>query len=237
MAHPLAIVALVVTLGGIVPSAVNAAQPYVTDDARILSRGACQFEAGKRVLRGSREEWLLPACNFTGNLELLLGRNEETDAEGTRSAVTVFQGKGLFREIKPDDYGFGWNAGIERRRHPGPDQSRVAGYYGTLVASRAFGDEDFVLHANLGARRDREDSKAAATWAVAGEYNLNDRMALIAEIYDTTRTRRGWQAGVFFSLVPDRVELNVSVGGEARDYSNTRYWTVGLRLATPALFP
>jgi hypothetical protein len=32
----------------------HAAQPYATDDARLLDKGACQLEAGKQENRGNR---------------------------------------------------------------------------------------------------------------------------------------------------------------------------------------
>ena len=57
--------------------------------------------------------------------------------------------------------------------------------------------------------------------------------AVLAETADTTRSRRAYQAGLWFALVPDRLELDVSVGGEARDFRRSRYWTVGLRVTTP----
>jgi hypothetical protein len=80
---------LIIVAGLIVSPLVHADQPYVTDNPRIADHGACRLEAGKRVYRGSRDEWLLPACNFTGNLELTLGLATETDVEATRTRGTA----------------------------------------------------------------------------------------------------------------------------------------------------
>lgn len=213
------------------------AQPYFTDDARIVAHRSCQFEAGKRVFRGSGENWLLPACNFTGSMELLLGRSETTDVAGAHDPKAVMQAKGLLRELAADDYGLAWSAAVNHRLERKSGQQSVPEYRGNFVLSRAFGDETFVLHVNVGASRERDEGKTAGTWGVAGEWNVSDRVALIAEVHDTSRTRRAYQAGVWFALVPDRMELNISVGGDARAYSTTRYWTVGLRFATPAFLP
>lgn len=211
----------------------HAAQPYVTDDARLLPAGACQLEVGKRVLRGSREAWLLPACNAFGNMELTLGANRTTPVEGGQTTDVVLQGKGLFRELKPNDYGLGWVANVEVHRHPQAGEKRAGSVSASGIYSHAFFDEVFFVHANLGARRLRDVGTTAIAWGLAAEYNVTDRIALLAETADTTRSRRGYQAGLWFALVPDRLELDVSVGGDARDFRQTRYWTIGFRVITP----
>lgn len=76
-----------------------AARPMVTDDARILDPKACQIETWVRGNPDSTEIWALPACNFTGNLELTLG-GAATRAEGhTRTSGILLQGKTLFRAM------------------------------------------------------------------------------------------------------------------------------------------
>lgn len=212
----------------------HAAQPYVTDDARLLPEGSCQLELGKRVLRGSREAWFLPACNAFGNIELTLGANRSWDVDGARATDLVVQAKGLFRELKANDYGLGWVANAEFHRHPLPDEKRIGSMAASAIFSHSFFDDVLFFHANAGAKRLRDTGATAATWGLAGEFNIvNERFAVLAEVADTTRSRRGYQAGLWFALVPDRLELDVSVGGEARDFRRTRYWTVGLRVITP----
>ena len=211
----------------------EAAQPYVTDDARLLPAGACQLEIGKRILRGSREAWVLPACNAFGNMELTLGTNKANAVDSARTTDFVVQAKGLIRELKPDDYGLGWVGGVETHRHPQFGQPRHGSIYAAGIYSHSFLDDAFFIHANLGARRLRDERKTALTWALAAEYNVNERVAVLAEASDTTRSRHAYQAGLWFSLVPDRIELDVSVGGDAQNFRQTRYWTVGARFITP----
>ncbi|MCL2645023.1 MAG: hypothetical protein FWD51_06155, partial [Betaproteobacteria bacterium] len=67
-------VPLCVCLSGLLASpATYAARPFFTDDARIVDHKACQIESGILSGRDSTEYRVLPACNFTGNLELTLG--------------------------------------------------------------------------------------------------------------------------------------------------------------------
>ena len=210
----------------------RAAQPYVTDDARLVPAGACQLEVGKRVLRGSREAWLLPACNPLGNLELSLGMNRAHAVDTERATAIVVQAKSLIRELKPGEYGLGWVANLESRRHPRPGQSRTGDAHVAGIYSHSFRDDTFFIHANAGVRRLRDEHATEATWGLAAEYNFTERIAALVEASDTTRSPRGYQAGLWFALVPDRLELDISVGGDARDFRETRYWTVGIRMYT-----
>ena len=179
---------------------------------------------------------MLPACNVTGNLELTVGTNRVNPIDTDQATDYVLQGKGLWRETKPNDYGLGWVANLEVHRHPGESQRRVGSVFAAGIYSRAFFDETLFVHANLGARRLRDEHTTAATWAVAVEFNPHERIALIAEASDTTRSRRGYQTGLWFALVPDHIELDVAIGGEARDFRSTRFWAVGLRFITRPLF-
>jgi hypothetical protein len=213
----------------------HAAQPYVTDDARLVPAGACQLEVGRRMLRGGHEVWMLPGCNPFGNAELTLGMNRTHLVDSERASDFVMQAKGLFRELKPDDFGLAWVANLEAHRHPRPGEKRIGSAYVAGIYSHSFLDDRLFAHANLGARRLRDVGATAVAWALAGEYNFTERTALIAEIADTTRSPRRYQAGLWFALVPDRVELDVSVGGEAHGFRRTRHWTAGIRIITPAL--
>ena len=65
----------------------HAARPMIVDDARIVDPGACQVEAWRRFNRDSQENWVLPGCNLSGNVELTLGSAElPVDDLGVRVA-------------------------------------------------------------------------------------------------------------------------------------------------------
>jgi hypothetical protein len=69
-----------IALGMGIPTA-HAARPMITDDARIVDTKSCQIESWVKKSHDSTEYWALPACNFTGNLELTFGGAWSNDAE------------------------------------------------------------------------------------------------------------------------------------------------------------
>src|SRR5688572_22139816 len=89
------------------PPVAHAARPLVTDDARTVDAKACQVESWTRSNQGSKEYWALPACNFTGNLELTLGGGRTSDAEGIHTSDIVLQGKTLFKPMDTNGWGIG----------------------------------------------------------------------------------------------------------------------------------
>lgn len=225
-------------LGWVCRSAVvYADEPYVTDDARLLEAGACQLETGKRVFRGRREWWVLPACNFTGNLELTLGRTGMSGPDSTGETSNLLQFKGLFKELETNGHGWGWQAGTKVLRHPQAGQRKVSNHYASLLSGHSFFDDKVIAHANLGTRYDRIESRAALTGAIAGEFNVTARTTFIAEAYDDSRSRRAYQTGVRFILLPDHVEINASIGGEPGNFRQSRYWTIGIHLISPRFLP
>ena len=210
----------------------HAAQPYTTDDARLLDKGVCQLEAGKQENRDNREFWLLPACNPTGNLELTLGLSRFVEPDGNRHQY-VFQGKGLFRKMDGGNPGLGWVAGVRGHGTTAENRQRISNVYGSFLYSQPFLDERLVVHLNAGALHDRDQSRDLATWGTAMEFALNERFTLIGEFFGDSRTRPSNHAGIRVSLVPDRVEMEISAGGQNGNHASTRWWTIGVRLITP----
>lgn len=98
-AYPPFGIGLSLALCSLAPTA-NAARPMVADDARIVDAKACQLESWVKKNRNSTEYWALPACNFTGNLELTMGGARTHDDTGTHTTDIVFQSKALFSRVK-----------------------------------------------------------------------------------------------------------------------------------------
>ena len=123
----------------------------MTDDARIVEPGACQLESWVQRNRDSTEFWALPACNFSGNLELTMGGARTRDDAGSATTDQVLQGKTLFKLLEPD----GWGAGLALGtvRHPRLPGGRD--WYAYVPASFAFDRERVVLHLNLGWLREQ----------------------------------------------------------------------------------
>lgn len=89
----------------------HAARPMITDDARTVDAKACQLETWVKFNRDSTEYWALPACNFTGNLELTLGGARGEDDSGARTSDLVFQGKAVFKPLEPNGWAWGLGPG------------------------------------------------------------------------------------------------------------------------------
>ncbi|HUJ87253.1 MAG TPA: hypothetical protein VLX30_10425 [Burkholderiales bacterium] len=223
--------AVALTLGLCAPPA-RAARPMMTDDARIVAPGACQLESWVRRNDDSTEYWALPACNFSGNLELTAGGARTHDAEGTRATDLVLQGKTLFKPLEPDGWGLGLALGTVR--HP-----QLAGgrdWYGYVPASFAFDGERVVLHFNLGWLRAQATGLDRMTWGSATETRLDERNWLIAEAFGQNQGRPSYQFGLRHWLVPDRVQIDATYGNRFGGDTGPRWFSIGLRLLSAPLF-
>ena len=107
------------------PAVAYPARPMITDDARTVDAYACQVESWVRTNQGSREYWALPACNFTGNLELTLGGSRTSDATGSETSDIILQGKTLLKPLETNGYGVALAVGYAA--HPAAQDHRLLG--------------------------------------------------------------------------------------------------------------
>ena len=210
----------------------RAARPLITDDARWVDPGACQVEAWQKVNRGSREFWAFPACN-PGALEITAGGNDLPDGEGGRINDYVLQGKKIFRPLETNDYGFGLAVGAFFHGDPAPGQGQLKTAYFYVPISKSFLDDKVVVHVNLGAQNDHDARARSWTWGMGTEINVTPRFAFIAESYGDDRTRPYFQGGVRFWIVPNRFQIDTTIGAQSGDIGATRWFTTGLRLISP----
>ena len=226
-ALPLAALALLVSPGA------QGARPMTTDDARVVDPKSCQLESWVRRNRDSTEYWALPACNFWTSTEFTLGGAIGSDPQGTRTTDGVVQVKHVYRPLSPDGWGSGVAAGYVS--HPALETgSNVLGdAYGYLLNSFAFGGERLFVHTNLGAIHERATRENRVIWGVGIEAQLWARGYLVAETYGRDVGRPWYQAGLRVWLVPDRVQVDATIGGRAEAGTNERWISVGLRLLSP----
>ena len=83
----------------------------IVDDATIVDAKACQLETWMDRRSESATYWILPACNFTGNLELSVGGAWTYKARSTRNTGVVLQGKTIFKSLETNGWGLGLAAG------------------------------------------------------------------------------------------------------------------------------
>jgi hypothetical protein len=212
----------------------RAARPMVVDDARVVDAGSCQLETWRRFNRDSHETWALPGCNPTGNLELTLGSAElPVDDLGLRSYTRTvqMQGKTLFRSLETNSYSYGLAAGGVVRSRGAADQ--VPNYYAYAPFTRSMLDDRLFVHANLGVQRVGIVPATGMTWGVGTEYAIAPRVFLMVETYGDNHNRNSYQGGVRVWLVPNRVQIDATIGTQAGDYGGNRWMSVGLRLLSP----
>jgi hypothetical protein len=229
-------VCLAVSLAPVTPASF-AARPMVTDDARVVDAGACQLETWRRFNRDSSEWWALPACNPGGNLEITLGSARlpvEDAASGDYTRTVQIQGKTLFKTLEAGGYGYGLVAGGVVRSQGAADQ--VPNYYAYMPYSRSFGDDAVVAHVNLGAHRIGAEPRNSFTYGLGAEIRLLPRLLLIVETFGDSHTRQSYHGGTRIWLVPGHIQLDATAGVQAGDMGASRWFTVGLRLISSALF-
>lgn len=214
------------------------ARPFVTDDARLTTAGSCQLESWTRVYRGSTEIWALPACNPGGNLELTVGAGHAMYDEPGRSANSdhVFQAKTLFRPLQTNDVGFGMAAGTVR--HPGvnPGPNLLGNTYVYLPLSVSMADNLLVVHVNTGWLRERVTRRDLATWGVGTEWNVSERITWMAETFGDSHPNTYWQAGGRFSLIPQLLQIDTTLGQSLGGSHDSRWISFGLRFTPASLF-
>lgn len=215
----------------LIPAVAHPARPMITDDARTVDAKACQLEAWSRTNRGSRELWALPACNFTGNLELTLGGAVTREFGGSSTSNVIVQGKTLLKPLQTNGYGIGLAAGYGA--HPADYNGRNLGDpYFYVPASFSFADDRMVLHLNGGARHVRGEQLRGA-WGIGSEIQMSPRAYLIAETFGESRGNAAFQAGLRLWLVPNRVQVDATYGNQYGNKPDARWFSVGLRLLSP----
>lgn len=207
----------------------------ITDDARIVDAKSCQVESWARTNRGSREYWSLPGCNFTGNLEVTLGGAVTKDASGSQTSDVLMQAKTLFKTLEPNGWSIGLAAG--NVRHPHEHGGFVGDVYAYVPASFSYYDDRLVLHANLGVQRLKTESRTRPTFGLGSETQISSNTWLIAEAFKQVEGRPFFQAGVRHWLVPNRVQIDATYGNRLGSNSQERWFSIGLRLLSPAFLP
>lgn len=212
------------------PLAAHAARPFVTDDARLVDPQGCQVETFyKRQNKFHENEfWVLPACNPFGNLELTLGGNWIDSSFGD-SRSTIVQAKTLLKSLETNGVGFALSAGVTRLS---PSESpSVSNPHVNGIGSLSLADDRLVLHANLGALRDRQLHRTRGTWGIGAEILLlAPRLYGILETYGQRLEKPTLHGGLRLWVVPNRLQLDATVGQQHAAPVDRRFGTVGVRL-------
>lgn len=202
------------------------------DDATIVDDKHCQIESWVQKNRDSTEYWSLPACNFTGNLELTLGGEHITSAQGTQT-MAVVQGKTLFKPLTTNSWGIGLVGGGQFN----PDNNALGDAYSYVPVSFSFLDDRVLWHTNLGWLHDRGTGRDAATWGTGTELKLTDRTAFTSETYGQNHGHPFFQFGIRHQLIPDRVQVDATYGDRLASNGAERFFSIGFVLFSDAILP
>lgn len=224
--HPRSLASVAVAVSGLfaalcTTSATAGAQQYVVEDAAIVDFGACQIEAW----HGERESWMEPACQAIGNLELTAGAGFLDNGAGAREVAYLFEAKTLFRPLQPDDVGAGLFFGTVTDADARPED-----VYGLGVVSASLGDDDLVLHGNVGWIWHRADGNHGLFRGLRADAAVGGPFSLIGEIYGEGRENPEYQLGIRTSFPEAGVELDFSWGAEVGTGQRAAGFTVGIAI-------
>jgi hypothetical protein len=215
---------------------VHAARPMITDDARVVDDKSCQLEAWSRQVSDGNERWALPACNFGRSIEWTLGGSYVSTSGLSGNTDVIAQAKHVFVPLVDGAWGRGFSIGYASHEETRPRRF-LGDAYATLLNSYASADGRRVLHTNLGWTHDRATASDRLTWGVATEFEQSARLYWIAEVFGRDQGRAWFQAGARVWLVPDRVQVDATLGNRFGSGPEDRWVSIGLRLLSPAFLP
>jgi len=208
----------------------HAGRPLDTEDATIIDEGWCQLESWVFRSRATTRYWLVPACNPFGNLELQLGFAREQPEDAPRHDDYVLQAKTLLKPLEEN----GWGIGLvgSAARFGGGDE-RTSAYSAVLAVTRSLAEGRVRLSGNAGAVYTQRTRGLSGLWAVAGEFDVTERVTAVAEVLGVAGEGRLAQVGARLWIVPDRVQIDGSVGRSDFSGRTESFFTLGIYLATP----
>jgi len=228
--HVLSLALLLGVLGAGCSPGAALGQQVLVDDPTSVSRGAAQLEAWHSI----EESWIAPAVRVHPNLELAVGTAFlTTGREDRRTVEYSAEGKVLLRPGSTHRVGLAavGGAGV---RQLGLPRNRPATVYGYGIVSQDLG-AGLTAYQNVGWIHE-ESGPHQLTWGARLDWSVLNRVGLIAEAYGEGRSTPFFQALARAVLLPDRIEMDVSVT-RAGPFDDRQTWaTVGLTFMSAPLY-
>lgn len=215
----------------VVASAAHAGRPLATDDAATADAGSCQVESWVARAGSDRALVLAPACGVAAGLELdaeyalLHPRDVLRDAAG----LALKWAPGGWRTLSPaGEVNFGLKLATVAERRAGAGWSGLQ--TGALALATLKPHDAWVVHANLGAARERQSGTTATLFNLAVTWTLQEHTLFFVET--RTNNRRRLFAGTVNTaggrwwLMTDRFGLDLTASREA-GASGATLWTLG----------
>jgi hypothetical protein len=231
MSTPFRCTLLAATLSALVPA--HAGRPLQTEDAAVLDRGACEFEASHLRLSfggtSARETGVGLGCGTGWNSQLGAGL-ARASASGEKATGFGLGGKtGLWQAVgdAPAELSLAWGLDWERSDGSGwQSGSRFATLVGSLPAGPG------SVHVNLG--HVSADGAGSTVWNLAWEHGDLDigglPLAPMAEVFGDDRGDLWANLALRATLVPERVFIDASWGRQLVS-DKARLLTVGFKFS------
>ena len=162
-------------------------------------------------------------------MELTLGGlRTDNGVLGTEDTL-IGQVKTLVRPLETDGWGFAATLG-SMRQAMAPGAAMSWNPYVNLIASLSFAQDRVVMHANLGALRDRPAAQTLYTWGLGAEVLLVGQLSGIAEIYNQQREKPSTQIGLRYWISPNRLQVDTTLGTQGASDGRHTWASLGLRI-------
>ena len=212
-----------------------AARPMVTDDANVVDPRACQVETWVRSGHVSTERWAVPGCNFFADTELSVGSNLLSEPNGQTQQLRLWQLKKRWRVVEPGQWGLSTTVGRVDSPSSAAGFSPAQDTYLNIPITLPT-QQGTILHWNLGAYHHQAERVTQTTWGMGGEVPLNPSLFAIMEAFGETGSRSKVQMGLRYWIIPQAVQIDTTFGQDLRGTHQSSWFSLGLRLLTPALY-
>ena len=212
-----------------------AARPMLTDDARIVDAKSCQLESWIRDSRHITEYWALPACNVSENLEVTIGGSLEGESGHSSFANDLYQMKSIIQPIAINQTGYSIVLG--NGRDPKRTMNKaIQDWYLNVPISYPYNDR-LVIHTNLGVTHLTDEKTEKMNWGLSSEYNYNEHIDLISEIFNQSSNSTYFQFGLRYWLIKNRAQIDTTYMNSFNHIGEDQSFSVGLRLLSLPFLP
>jgi hypothetical protein len=217
------------TLTLLAAGSAQAVRPFVTEDAGVLDRGSCEFEASYGVARqrgsaNQRRWWLQPVCGVGARTQIALGTGA-VHGQGVRTQGVALLGKTWLTTPTDDGPNLAIAYGVSTSKESG-DRWRHDAKTLNLAGSLRSGASTWS--ANLGWSRDVIGRSSGTTWALAWERPVVERLDAGIEVFGDDHEAPWLNVGLRWT-VREGVWLDAAYASQT-DAARARALNVGLRL-------
>jgi len=206
------------------------AQQVLVDDPTSVAAGAAQLEAW----HGPEESWIAPALRVHPRLELAAGAAFlDADRPSRRTVEYSVEAKALLRPGSQHRLGLAavGGAGI---RELGVPRDRPASLYGYGIVSQDL-LPGLTAYQNVGWSHEQEGPHQLV-WGARLDWSPLGRVTLIGEASGEGPHDPSLQATLRTALLPDRIEMDISITRSGPFDTRDTWGTVGLTFMSTPLY-